>query len=167
MSELSSRPVGVAFLAIVLLCGCSVSGPGRSNTVPAPRSAESQRLRDEIARQDKAMFDAFNAHDIDGLMALFSEDLEFYHDTGGRLTYGDVKRGFKSNFDKNNGLRRDLLPDSFEVYPIQGYGAIEIGRHRFCHQEGGRDDCGTFGFLHIWQNANGAWKVTRVVSYDH
>jgi ketosteroid isomerase-like protein len=167
MNELTSRPVGLALLALVLLTGCALSGPGTSTAQSAPQSAESQRLRDEIARQDKAMFDAFNAHDIDALMALFSEDLEFYHDTGGRLTYGDVRGGFKSNFDKNNGLRRELLPESLEVYPIQGYGAIEIGRHRFCHQEGGRDECGTFGFLHIWQNSNGSWKVTRVVSYDH
>jgi hypothetical protein len=66
------------------------------------------------------------------------------------------------------GVRpRDLVPGSVEVYPIHGYGAIEVGAHRFCHEEGGRDDCGSFRFLDIWQQTNGAWKVTRVVSYDH
>ena len=166
MDALASRRVVFALVA-VLLGGCAVSAPPTAAVVPKPRSAESQRLFAEIARQDKAMFDAFNAHDIEALMALFSKDLEFYHDTGGRLTYADVRGGFKSNFDKNNGLRRDLVPGSVEVYPIHGYGAIEVGAHRFCHQEGGRDDCGSFRFLHIWQQTNGAWKVTRVVSYDH
>ena len=109
MNAPASRRVAFALVA-VLLGGCAVSAPPTPTVVPKPRPAESQRLFDEIARQDKAMFEAFNAHDIDALMALFSEDLEFYHDTGGRLTYADVKSGFKSNFDKNNGLRRDLVP---------------------------------------------------------
>jgi ketosteroid isomerase-like protein len=113
------------------------------------------------------MFDAFNAHDIDRLMPFFSEQVEFFHDTGGLAGYRDLRAGFTSNFVKNNGLRRDLVPGSLEVYPIRGYGAIEVGAHRFCHKEDGRDDCGTFKFVQVWQQKDGQWNVTRVISYGH
>ena len=53
------------------------------------------------------------------------------------------------------------------MYPLPGYGAIEIGTHEFCHEENGKTDCGTFKFLHVWQKQDGKWQVTRVMSYDH
>lgn len=130
-------------------------------------SPESQPLFDEISNMDRVMFDAFNAHDAEKLATFFSEDLEFYHDTGGLLTKSVAMDGMKSNFAKNNGLRRDLVKDSLEVYPIKSYGAVEIGAHRFCHVENGRDDCGVFRFVHVWQRKDGNWKITRAVSYDH
>jgi hypothetical protein len=46
-------------------------------------AAISGELFETIARMDSAIFDAFNAHDVDRLMASFTDDLEFYHDTGG------------------------------------------------------------------------------------
>lgn len=64
-------------------------------------------------------------------------------------------------------IRRELMPGSLEAYPIPGYGAMEIGTHRFCHTEAGTEVCGTFGFLQIWRLVDGAWKVTREVSYGH
>ena len=116
---------------------------------------------------DAAMFDAFNAHDVDRLMTLFTDDLEFYHDSGGLESYAEVTNGFRTLLGRNDGLHRELVPGSLEVYPIRGFGAIEIGAHRFCHKENGRDDCGTFKFLHVWQQKEGSWKVRRVISYGH
>jgi ketosteroid isomerase-like protein len=131
------------------------------------KSSEAQRLFDEISRMDSVMFGAYNAHDVEKLRTLFAEDLEFFHDTGGLLSYSQVIAAFKSNFDKNNALRRDLVKGSLEVYPIKDYGAIEIGTHKVCHVENGKDDCGVFKFVHVWQKRDGNWKVTRVVSYGH
>ena len=62
---------------------------------------------------------------------------------------------------------RELVDGSLEVYPIKGYGAIEIGAHRFCHTEDGKPDCGTFRFLQVWRFKDGAWKVSRDVSFGH
>jgi hypothetical protein len=62
---------------------------------------------------------------------------------------------------------RELVDGSLEVYPIKGYGAIEIGAHRFCHTEDGKLDCGTFRFLQVWRFKDGAWKVSRDVSFGH
>lgn len=139
----------------------STSGQG---SVPKPQS---QELYDEIARMDAAMFDAFNAHDLEALMSLFSEKLEFYHDTGGLQSYGAVKASFKQIFDRNDGLRRELVKGSLEIYPIKDYGALEVGTHRFRHTENGREEVGAFKFLQIWEKKEGKWKVTRVVSYGH
>lgn len=144
-----------AALALVLLLLASRAG------------ADDSALRDEIARADAAMFDAFNRHDVDGLMASFTEDLEFYHDKDGLLGHAQVTSGFQRLFAANKDLRRDLVPGSLEVYPLGKWGALEVGRHRFCHEENGRQDCGTFHFSHVWQRVGDGWKVRRVLSYGH
>lgn len=113
------------------------------------------------------MSDAYNAHDVDGLMAIFAPELEFYHDTGGKLDYAQVRTGFANVFANNRDIRRELVEGSLEVYPIKDFGAIELGTHRFCHTEDGKPDCGTFRFLQIWRLQDGQWQVTRVVSYGH
>ena len=76
---------------------------------------------------------------------------------------------FRSLFEKNQhtGLRRNIIKGSLEVYPIKHYGAVEICLHRFCHAENGKNDCGIFKNVMIWQYNKEAWKVTRVISYDH
>lgn len=122
-----------------------------------------------IAHMDSVMFNAFNAHDLEKLKSVFSEDLEFYHDKGGLTGYTQTMENFQKLFENNKttGLRRDLVKGSLEVYPIKDYGAIESCLHRFCHLENGKNDCGTFKNVMVWQLKNGQWKVTRVISYDH
>jgi hypothetical protein len=130
---------------------------------PAPRTP----LYDEIARLDAEMFAAYNAHDADKLETFFDERLEFFHDSGGLATRDQAMAGLRGVFSRNDGIRRELIPGSLEVYPIKDYGAIQVGTHRFCHVENGKNDCGTFKFVQIWQKQPRGWKVTRVVSYDH
>jgi hypothetical protein len=141
--------------------------PVVSPTASDAATTDIAKLKDLVAGLDRAMFDAYNAHDVDGLMAWFAEDLEFYHDTGGLLDFQQVKAGFTSVFASNKDIRRELVEGSLEVYPIKNYGAIEIGAHRFCHTENGKADCGTFQFTQIWRLKDGAWKVAREVSYGH
>lgn len=131
---------------------------------PAP---ESDALFEEIARMDSTLFDAFNKRDLDKLRALFTRDLEFYHDQGGLGTYEQNMESFERLFAQNNDLKRTLVDGSLEVYPVKDYGAIEVGEHTFCHTENGLLDCGTFKFVHIWKKENGRWKISRVVSYGH
>ncbi|HEX8170719.1 MAG TPA: nuclear transport factor 2 family protein [Thermoanaerobaculia bacterium] len=124
-------------------------------------------LEAEIRQRDAELFARFNEHDLDRMMAYFDEGLEFYHDNDGLLTRAQVAEGFARLFARNDGLRRDLVPGSLHVYPVPNYGALETGRHRFCHVEHGKDDCGTFEFTILWHNTGGRWKVTRVFSYRH
>ena len=124
-------------------------------------------LYKEIIHMDSILFNAFNTRDIDQFKTLFTEDLEFYHDKGGKTNYEHTISFLKTTAEINSQLRRELVKGSLEVYPIPGYGAMEIGAHTFCHIENGKQDCGTFKFVHIWQKKNGEWKITRVVSYGH
>ena len=130
-------------------------------------SLTNQQLYKEIAKMDSIVFNAFNSRDIETFGSLFTKDLEFFHDKGGLTGYEYTMNFMKDVAKNNNGLRRDLVKGSLEVYPIPGYGAMEIGAHTFCHLENGKQDCGTFKFVQIWKKENGAWKISRVVSYDH
>jgi len=93
--------------------------------------------------------------------------LSFFHDQGGLTDYAYTIQSLKNAVSRNDGLRRELVPGSLEIYPIPDYGAMEIGAHTFCHQENGKQDCGTFKFVHIWKKTGNEWKITRVVSYGH
>jgi len=116
---------------------------------------------------DKVLFDAFNRQDPDGVKAGFSTDLEFFHDTGGVSNFEQNQQATRALFARNMHLRRELVPGSMEVYEVKDYGAIQTGKHTFCHLENGKNDCGTFSFLHIWKRVKTGWKLARVVSYGH
>jgi ketosteroid isomerase-like protein len=128
---------------------------------------EQKPLYQEIAAMDKTLFDAFNRQDADGVKAVFSADLEFFHDTGGLSNFEQNGQATRNLFAKNMHLRRELVPGSMEVYEVKDYGAIQTGKHTFCHLENGKNDCGTFKFLHIWKRLGDGWKLARVVSYGH
>ena len=134
---------------------------------PASSQPTKVELTKIIQAQDSILFGAFNRCDIETFKSMFTEDLEFYHDLGGLTDYTFTVNAIKNNCDRNLGLVRTLVPGSLEVHPIKDYGAVQIGVHRFCHLENGREDCGTFKFVHIWRLSNGQWKITRVVSYYH
>lgn len=158
----------VLLLTYFFMAACS----GVNNSL-VQESQQTSIVQDElyhtIAYEDSIMFAAFNAHDLEKLKSSFSEDLEFYHDKGGLTNYQQTIENFRALFEKNitTGLRRDLVKGSLEVYPIKDYGAVATYLHKFCHVENGKDDCGTFKNVMIWQKKNGDWKVTRVISYDH
>jgi len=145
---------------ILLLSGCS-------HLTAQEKKSEDKQLYNEIARMDSVLFNAFNSRDTVTFKKFFTEDLEFYHDKGGLTGYQHTIEFMRSTAKSTNGLRRDLVPGSLEVYPIPNYGAMEIGAHTFCHQENGKQDCGTFKFVHIWKKIGNEWKITRVVSYGH
>jgi hypothetical protein len=158
-----------AIACIILVCSTAACSTARKSgsEVPTPYAPVSRELYDTIAHLDSVVFDAFNNQNLETQKTLFATDLEFYHDSGGLTNYQQFIDNTRQLFDQNTGLRRTLIPGSLEVYPIKDYGAIEIGMHQFCHPENGKDDCGTFKFVHIWQKRVDGWKITRVISYDH
>lgn len=129
--------------------------------------SDSLSLRGEIMRADSALFAAFNARDLSAMGRFFTADLEFYQDNEGVENYTQTLHDFAQMFAQPPVIHRELVPGSLEVYPIKDYGAIEVGMHRFCHIENGKNDCGTFKFVHIWRRADGRWAISRVVSYAH
>lgn len=159
----------VLILVIVLFTAAACSHSETRPTVPEAKAYKpvSQELYDTIARMDSLLFAALYKQDTVTAKELFTKDLEFYHDKGGLSGYEQNIQAFKTLFTKENGLTRELIPGSMEVYPIKDYGAIQEARHRFCLPENGRQDCGTFKFIHIWKKEEGKWKISRIVSYDH
>ena len=147
-------------VTIIVLSGCR---PVRGHTTA--RAADLP-LAIEIRAMDDSMTARFNAHDAEALMALFASDAEFYHDTQGFQDYHAVSAGFHGLFASGSDIRRERL-EPLDVYPIPGYGAMEVGEHRFCHTEGGRQDCGTFKFVQVWRRTSNGWKIARVMSYGH
>jgi ketosteroid isomerase-like protein len=126
-----------------------------------------QTLQIEIVRMDSLLFAAFNAGDLTRLQAFFARDLEFYQDNEGLENYAQTMKDFREMLRQPSRIRRELVPGSVEVYPIKNYGAIEVGSHRFCHDENGRTECGTFKFLHVWRKTGKTWRLSRIVSYAH
>jgi hypothetical protein len=139
----------------------------RGGAQSAQTKAPPDELFRTIAAQDAALFDAYNRCDLDKLGALVTDDLEFYHDQTG-LSVG--KQIFVDSIKKNicGKVSRELVPGTLEVYPLNDYGAVEIGVHRFHHP--GADDkepVGEAKFIMLWQYKDAAWKITRVISFDH
>lgn len=121
-------------------------------------------LYEELARMDEALFEAaFVTCDADRFRAIFTEDAEFYHDRTG-ASRGEAVRTLKS-CPRDSGVTRTLVPGSLEVYPVQGYGAVQIGRHVFARR--GEPGSEVAKFVHLWKRENGLWRLARVLSFDH
>ncbi|MGY3089166.1 ketosteroid isomerase-like protein [Hymenobacter sp. UYAg731] len=146
------------------------AGPGgapQPAAAPAPKPLTKEELYQTVARLDTEMFAAFNAHDVNKLMAYFADNVEFYHDKGGLANFAQTKEGFARLFAQSPDISRTLVAGTLEVYPVKDYGAMHIATQRFCHVENGREDCGNSKFVMVWQQQAGTWRITRVVSYDH
>ena len=146
--------------------------------LPAAALAQDTRpLPDQIAQADQVLFRAiFDDCTPEALKTLVTDDFEFYHDKWGKIA------GSKEEFVKAiQGLcerqragtdfkgKRVLLNETLEVLPMKGYGAIEMGRHRFFKVEAGKPDTPTerARFTHLWRQVDGKWLLARVLSYDH
>ncbi|UXI66505.1 nuclear transport factor 2 family protein [Tahibacter amnicola] len=140
-----------------------------------PRS--SAALEQEIRALDAQLFDAaFNHCDADRTAALVSADFEFYHDKWGQTAASGQAfiDGVRAMCERRRTgqdflARRELIPGSLRVYPMNDYGAIETGSHRFYRVEAGKPDVltETGQFTQLWKKEAGAWKLTRVLSFDH
>jgi hypothetical protein len=127
----------------------------------------SDDLYKSVAGLDTALFTAYNKCDLDKLGSMAAEDLEFYHDQSG-LSIGrqSLVDGVKNNICGK--VQRELVDGTLEVYPLKGYGAVEIGVHRFAHPHGPKPDVkGEAKFVMLWQLKDSSWKLTRVISFDH
>ena len=124
-------------------------------------------LFNKVVNLDSSLFAAYNSKNLNLMKTYFTKDLEWYQDNGGLIDFNKVFSNFQSIFNRDYDLKRNLIRESLEVHPIEGYGAIEIGKHQFKHIENGKLEIGTFKFVMIWKNDNGNWKISRVISYDH
>ena len=152
--------VGVVCLLAVSAVPCCVVAQA---PVPAAEQAE---LTQTVAALDTKLFDAYNHCDLKTLGSMVTDDLEFYHDQTGLMV---GKAPFLAAIQNNicGKVERTLVPGTLEVYRLKGFGAVEIGVHRFHRPGDEKDPGGEAKFVHVWQNKDGVWKITRVISYDH
>jgi hypothetical protein len=154
-------------LVFVVLVAGSFCAAGAQAVQGLDTIKSQEELTRAISALDTQLFDAYNTCNLEKFGALVADDVEFYHDKGGLM----VGRKPLVEAIKNNicgKVTRELVAGSLEVYPISGYGAVEIGTHRFLHPW--TQDHGVVGeakFVHLWRYKDGAWKIARVISYDH
>jgi len=158
-----SLPALHSALMLVVLAIYSPHLIAQSPDPPASKDS----LYQTISQLDADVFGAMNRCDMDKFASYWAEDLEFYQDKDGL----SVGRKAMVDATKNNvcgKFLRELVPGTLEVHAIPGYGAIEIGVHRFLHpyaQEHGL--VGEAKFINVWQLKDDKWQVTRAFSFDH
>src|SRR5260370_1509646 len=137
---------------LVLLPFSSIPADAQSVAQPDPLFMTIQSL-------DTKLFDAYNHCDLTTLGAMVSDDLEFYHDqTGLSVGKGPFLAAIKQNICGK--VQRTLLQDTLEVYPLKGYGAVQIGIHRFHHPGHPEDGVGDAKFVTLCQNHDIPWTST-------
>jgi hypothetical protein len=147
-------------LLLIVVLPVVVSAQGPDTYVYKPQS---QALYDSVMRMDSIYFRAYNTCDMATQAAIYSDSIEFYHDKGGLQTN---KQQLLEAIKKNicGKVTRVLVKGSVEVYPIAGYGAVEIGLHRFINHQESETPSKPDKFILIWRHQNDRWQITRVVS---
>jgi ketosteroid isomerase-like protein len=139
-------------------------------------ASASQAMFKELVEKDKVLFDSvFNTCNLNKLAELVTDDFEFYHDRAGQNAnsgkqFVDSIAGAceKRKTGADVRLRRELVENSLEIYPLNNYGAIQMGVHRFYILSDGKEQLAEVAkFTHVWKKENGAWRLARVLSYDH
>jgi Domain of unknown function (DUF4440) len=149
--------------------GAQVAPPqiAPAQIAPPLESIQSQADLDKaVMALDTALFDAYNRCDLAKFASLLDDNVEFYHDQGG-VTLG--KEALTDSIKKNicgADVRRELVPGTFQAHYMKGFGAVELGVHRFYHSKP-NNPTGEGRFITLWQFKDGAWKITRAISYDH
>lgn len=159
-----SKIFHVMYLSILVLALNCTSTKPKNSTGILPYVPESKVIHDSIVLMDSIFFEAYNTCKMDVMESLISDDVEFYHDRGGLTT---LKSQILDATRRNicGKVTRELLKGSIEVYPIPGYGAIQIGAHRFInHQEMDKGPSRYSKFIHTWHRENSNWKLARIIS---
>lgn len=153
-------------IVVCMLClALLLPAANAQDIIPLDKITNQAELDKTITALDAALFDAYNRCDLAKFESFFVDDVEFYHDQGG-VTLG--KAALTDSVRKNicGKTTRELV--SMQAFYMKGYGALETGVHRF-HHPGHEAEIGVGEgkFVHLWQYKDGAWKLTRVISYDH
>lgn len=140
-----------------------------------PQLASAQEVEATLRQFDAAYWQAYNSCDVATMEKMSADDLEFYHDQGGVMKgVPAFAAAMKNNIcgNPNNKVRREAVAGTIRVFPMQDkgklYGAVMSGEHQFYNASKGVETQGSRArFTHMLLLKDGAWKVSRVLSYDH
>jgi hypothetical protein len=148
------------------LTGLLACKPGNDNSGHQPRAeyaSDTTALHTAIAAQDSIFFAAYNRCDLEKQAAIYDDSIEFYHDKGGLSnSKEEILEGTRKYVCGRT--TRELVKGSIEVYPINNYGAIEIGEHIFHNSEEPNAPVYASKFIIFWKGQGSDWKIKRVVS---
>ena len=135
----------------------------KSNAVIKKYTPSNSQLYQTILAMDKTFFDAYNTCNLEAQASIYADDIEFFHDQGGLMTSKtDIIEATKKNICGK--VTRELISGSVEVYPINNYGAVQIGYHKFYNNQEPDAESVASKFIAVWHLDNGNWKMTRVIS---
>src|SRR4030095_6244547 len=139
-----SRCVWVGFGSLAFLLAAAGETRAQMRVAALAEIKNQAELDQAVTALDRALFDAYNRCDLSKFASLVADDVEFYHDSGG-VTLGKEKlvESVKNNICTQD-VRRELVPGTLKIYHMKGYGAIEMGVHRFVHQDGHTNRRGEF-----------------------
>jgi hypothetical protein len=152
----------------LLLVLCAMGGPVSAEDGPQDAAAVLQR--------DSLFWKAYNVCDVKSMGEFFTEDVEFYHDRGGpslgiASLIGETRDHLCGNPDSR--LRREPVEGTVRLFPLRKanvvYGAVLAGEHVFYVLDKGKPERldGRARFTHLWLLKDGAWRMSRILSYDH
>lgn len=139
-------------------------------------SQTDDQVKQLIFQKDSLFWVAYNNCDVQKMDAVFTDDVEFYHDKGGPSFGRDTLMSIiKKNLCSNNNfrLRRAAVKGTVNVFVMHNgdkvYGAIISGQHVFYVNEKGKTEFldGLARFAQLWLLKDGQWKMSRILSYDH
>ena len=173
------RTIGLMILMAGLGSACASSPATRAAAAgvraapdrvpPYDPAASGGALFDEVEALDTALFDSFNRCADPAQYARHAEwidpSLEFYHDKDG-ADFGAEKYLASVKGNVCGKFERKRVPGTLRVYPIPGYGAMELGVHVFCPFSSDRCE-GAGDFLLVWKKDGERWRLTRAISYAH
>jgi len=128
-----------------------------------------------VQARDDAFWRAYNACDTAAMRTFFAADVEFYHDRGGpTIGLEALDAALAKNLcGGGNRLRREPVDGTVRLSILRNgdavYGAIVAGEHYFYVREPGKAEFldGRARFVSLWLLKDGAWKMARLLSYDH
>jgi ketosteroid isomerase-like protein len=161
-------------IVIVALMSIATTSAAQAPIAGPEATAE---LTSEIRARDGELFDAvFNRCDVAALSAIVADDLEFFHDknglmaTSGKQWIEGVAGMCKRQADGTDyRAAREVVAGSDAVYPLNNYGAIHAGTHRFLAVSGPKKGqvLEVSRFFDVWKKEGATWRLSRVFSYDH
>jgi ketosteroid isomerase-like protein len=135
----------LAQLALLLFFAASAAAQQPLQTAP-DSSGPFAQIRQEYLR-------AFNAKDVDAILALYAEDATLVSDGGTFKGRAEIRKWLLSGIDQGSRL----LAIEPEVQKSSGTLAYETGRTR--RRAGSQIHLGQY--LMVFEKINGEWKITQ------
>ncbi|MBV9571345.1 MAG: nuclear transport factor 2 family protein [Alphaproteobacteria bacterium] len=161
---------GAMLIAAAAQAGPTLKGAPQHHLTPGP--AQTEELTAAIAKADAALFhEVFVRCDPITTAAMLTDDFRFVHDKEGEQSRVQFIRDLNGHCRRlksgeDFAARRELVEGSLEVWPINKYGALEIGTHRFYAQLRGKPEqlTETGRFMILWKKEGSDWKMAEITS---